>query len=129
MVHKMIACMVLLVALKSAAQSTQDAFPIRGFCIAAPKPAELGRFTKFIHEELATRNINTLILRVDFNFQYESYPNLRDSIALTRAEVTKLVDACKQHHIRVIPQINLLGHQSWAGKIGGLLKAFPDFDE
>jgi hypothetical protein len=29
----------------------------------------------------------------------------------------------------VIPQINLLGHQSWASTCGNLLKAYPDFDE
>ena len=59
-------------------------FPVRGFCIGAPKPDEVDRFVKFIHEELAPRSINTLILRVDFNYQYESHPELRDSIALSK---------------------------------------------
>lgn len=36
---------------------------------------------------------------------------------------------CQKHGIRIIPQINLLGHQSWAGSTGNLLKVYPEFDE
>jgi hypothetical protein len=107
----------------------ENTLPIRGFCIAAPQSDELDRFIKFIDEELAPRSVNTLILRVDYNFQYESHPELRDSSSLSKKEVRKLVEACKKHNIKIIPQVNLLGHQSWAGKIGNLLKVYPDFDE
>lgn len=106
-----------------------DIMPVRGLCIAAPSPAGLDRFIKFIGEELAPRNVNTLILRVDFNYQFESYPKLSDSVALSKADVKKLVDVCRKNNIRIIPQINLLGHQSWAGEIGNLLKEYPEFDE
>ncbi|QMW00508.1 family 20 glycosylhydrolase [Spirosoma foliorum] len=103
--------------------------PIRGFCIAAPQPKQLDTFIKFINEELAPRQVNTLILRVDFNYEFDSHPELRDSIALSKREVKKLVKACRQHNIRLIPQINLLGHQSWANKTTNLLRVYPDFDE
>ncbi|HEY9047350.1 MAG TPA: family 20 glycosylhydrolase, partial [Ohtaekwangia sp.] len=105
------------------------AFPTRGFCIAAPRPAGVDAFVKFIHEELATRQINTLILRVDYNYQYEHHPELRDSIALSKADVKKLVGAAREHNIRLIPQVNLLGHQSWASTTHNLLRAYPQFDE
>jgi hypothetical protein len=85
--------------------------PVRGFCIAAPQPDGLEEFIKFIDEELAPRNVNTLIVRVDYNYKYESHPELRDSIALSKKEVKKLVAVCKKHDIRIIPQVNLLGHQ------------------
>jgi N-acetyl-beta-hexosaminidase len=104
-------------------------FPVRGFCIGAPSAAQVDPFVKFINEELAPRTVNTLILRVDFNFQYTNHPELHDGGALSKADVKKIVEACKQHHIQVIPQINLLGHQSWANHVGGLLRAYPDFDE
>jgi len=104
-------------------------FPIRGFCIGAPKPDELDAFVKFIDEELATRKINTLILRIDYNYQYKSHPELRDSIALSRGDVNKILKTCKKHGIDIIPQINLLGHQSWANRTGGLLRVYPQFDE
>jgi hypothetical protein len=106
-----------------------DILPVRGFCIAAPQPGDLDRFIKFIDQELAPRNVNTLILRVDFNYQYESHPELSDSSALSKTEVQRLVAVCKKNKINIIPQVNLLGHQSWAGKIGNLLKVYPQFDE
>lgn len=103
--------------------------PVRGFCIAAPQSKDLNRFIKFINEELVTRSVNTLILRVDYNYQYESHPELRDSDALSKSDVKKLVETCRKNNIKIIPQVNLLGHQSWAGKIGNLLKVYPQFDE
>ncbi|CAL1517891.1 family 20 glycosylhydrolase [Chitinophaga sp. MM2321] len=106
-----------------------DTLPVRGFCIAAPSAEKLAPFLKFIHEELAPRHINTLVLRVDFNYQFKSHPELRDAGALSEQQVKQLVQACREHHIRIIPQINLLGHQSWAGTTTNLLKVYPDFDE
>lgn len=107
----------------------KDTLPTRGFCIGAPQSAEVDAFIKFITEELAPRKVNTLILRIDYNYQFESHPELRDPSALSKAEVKKMVDVCRKYQIRLIPQINLLGHQSWAGKLSGLLRVYPEFDE
>lgn len=103
--------------------------PVRAFCVGAPRPNSLPRFITFINEELAPNKINTLILRVDFNYQFETHAELRDSIALSKDEVKQLVKACRQNNIELIPQINLLGHQSWAGRLNNLLKVYPEFDE
>jgi N-acetyl-beta-hexosaminidase len=108
---------------------TGTELPVRGFCIGAPAPNEVAKFVKFINEELATRDITTLIVRIDFAYQYESHPELRDSVALSKADVRQIVNACKKNGIDVIPQINLLGHQSWAEKTGSLLRVYPQFDE
>jgi hypothetical protein len=107
----------------------EPALPVRGFCIAAPLPSGVDAFVKFIGDELVPRQINVLILRVDFNYQYDRHPELRDSIALSKQDVKKLVEICKRSNIRVIPQINLLGHQSWAATTYNLLRAYPQFDE
>jgi hypothetical protein len=48
---------------------------------------------------------------------------------LTKADVKQLVEVCRKNHIRLIPQINLLGHQSWASRTGNLLRVYPGFDE
>ncbi len=112
------------------AQTNLDSMlPIRGFAIAAPAPRELDAFIGFINAELGPRQVNTLILRVDYNFQYESYPELKESNGLSKEDVKKMVNACKANRIKIIPQINLLGHQSWAGSLGSLLRHYPDFDE
>ncbi|MFT3751064.1 MAG: family 20 glycosylhydrolase [Agriterribacter sp.] len=112
-----------------AQNNSDNTLPVRGFCIAAPLPAGVDSFIAFINNELAPRQVNTLILRVDFNYQFVSHPELRDSIALSAGDVKKMVTACKQHNIKLIPQINLLGHQSWANKTYNLLKVYPELDE
>jgi len=120
----------LFSSVSSVSQTMPDnTLPVRGFCIGGPKVSDVDAFVKFIAEELAPRKVNTLILRIDYNYQFESHPELRDSSSLSKADVRKLVEVCRSHQIRLIPQINLLGHQSWAGKVTNLLKVYPDFDE
>ncbi|MFZ6010456.1 MAG: family 20 glycosylhydrolase [Bacteroidota bacterium] len=108
---------------------TNSVIPVRGFCIVAPRPDQLDAFIQFLKKELVPRQVNTLILRVDYNYQFESHPELRDSIALSKADVKKLLQVCKENNISIIPQINLLGHQSWANRLNNLLRAYPQFDE
>ncbi|SFW32421.1 family 20 glycosylhydrolase [Chitinophaga sancti] len=114
----------------SYAQTQPDSvLPVRGFCIGSPSPSGLNEFIKFIDQELAPRQVNTLILRIDYNYKYESHPELRDENPLSKADIKKLVAVCKKNHIRLIPQFNLLGHQSWAGEVFYLLTRYPQFDE
>ena len=118
---------MLLVIGKNA--HSQDTLPVMGFCISAPLSTDIDAFVKFINEELVPRKVNTLILRVDYNYQFESHPELRDESALSKTDVKKLVDACRTNKIRIIPQINLLGHQSWAETVHNLLRVYPELDE
>lgn len=113
----------------SAEPAIDNQMPVRGLSIAAPKPQSVDQFVNFIENELATRQLNVLILRVDYNYQYQSHPELRDSVALSEKDVKKIVAVCKKQGIRIVPQINLLGHQSWAEGIGNLLQVYPEFDE
>ncbi|HUM65749.1 MAG TPA: family 20 glycosylhydrolase, partial [Chitinophagaceae bacterium] len=114
----------------STAQNVLDSLvPTRGLAIAAPPAYYVDSFNLFIEKELAPRHINTLILRVDFNYQFVSHPELRDSSALSKDQVKKIVSVCKKNNIRIIPQINLLGHQSWHTRTHNLLRVYPEFDE
>jgi hypothetical protein len=113
----------------SAQRNPETSFPVRGLAIAAPLPSYVDSFVLFIENELAPRHVNVLVLRVDYNYQYKTHPELRDSIALSEQDVKTIVKACRAHSIRIIPQINLLGHQSWANKPGKLLAVYPEFDE
>jgi hypothetical protein len=103
--------------------------PVRGFAIGAPSPDRVADFVDFINAELAPNHVNTLVLRVDYNFQYRTHPELRDEDALSRKDVRKIVKACRKGGIRVIPQVNLLGHQSWHIELTRLLEVYPQFDE
>ncbi len=113
-----------------AAQAKLDSLlPVRGFCIAAPSADGVNEFTKFIKKELAPAGVNTLILRVDYRYQYQSHPELVGENALSKDDVKKLVDVCKGSDIKLIPQFNMLGHQSWASELNLLLVEYPEFDE
>ena len=107
----------------------ESRLPVRGLAIAAPSVNGMDLFLKFIEEELAPARFNLLILRVDWNYAYESHPELRDANPLTKSDVKKIVNVCKKYGIRLAPQINLLGHQSWAKNTGNLLRVYPEFDE
>ncbi|MEO6836961.1 MAG: family 20 glycosylhydrolase [Ginsengibacter sp.] len=106
-----------------------DTLPVRGFEIVVPRPSGVDSFVTFIKKELIPRHVNTLVLRVDFSYQFKSHPELIDSFALSEKDVKKIVRACKQGDIKIVPQINLLGHQSWANRIDKLLSVYPQFDE
>jgi hypothetical protein len=103
--------------------------PVRGFCVSAPGPKSLDAFVTFVEKELAPRHVNTLIMRVDYRYQFKSHPEMADNGSLSGEEAKKLVAVCRTHRIRLIPHINLLGHQSWATTTGKLLKQHPEFDE
>src|SRR5579863_3269638 len=95
------------------AQSLDSIMPVRGFCIDIPRPSGVDSFVHFIDEDLTTRKVNTLFLLCDYHYQFKSHPELVDCFALSNAEVKKIVKACARHNIRIIPQIDLLGHQGW----------------
>jgi len=104
-------------------------FPVLGLCIAAPRHENVKDFETFIREDLAPLGVNTLILRVDYNYAYETHPELRNDDPLTKHDVKILVNTCKELNIQLIPQINLLGHQSWHSEAEKLLAVYPQFDE
>jgi hypothetical protein len=127
---------IVILCLTQTTLSAQDkanelnaALPVRGLAIAAPSVKGLDLFLKFIEEDLAPAHFNMLILRVDWNYAYESHPELRDANPLSKSDVKKIVAACKKHNIKIAPQINLLGHQSWAKTTHNLLRVYPEFDE
>lgn len=107
----------------------QEKLPVKGLCIAAPSKEYVNEFVQFIDDELGPDGINTLVLRIDFNYTYVSRPELRGNSPLTKKEIKDILAVCKKHNIDLIPQINLLGHQSWAEKTNKLLEVYPEFDE
>ncbi len=107
----------------------QSPYPARGLSVAAPFPEGMDEFVTFIDQDLNEAGVNVLILRVDWRYQYQSHPELIGENSLSKAEVNKLVNVCKKNGIRLIPHINLLGHQSWHSDLGKLLEVYPAFDE
>ncbi len=121
--------LLFLLVISMASIKGQSELEVRGLCIGAPSPGGVVQLVWFIEDELAPNDINTLVLRVDFNYAYESRPELRGENPLTRPHIKKIVAACNKNGVRLIPQVNLLGHQSWHSNPGKLLEVYPQFDE
>jgi len=106
-----------------------EVIPVRGLCVAAPSTEGVEQFIKFIKDELIPRKVNTLVLRVDYRYRYKSHPELIAENALTKKQVKEIVKACKKGGIKIIPQVNMFGHQSWFTKKNKLLEVYPQFNE
>ena len=111
------------------ADPIDELLPVRGLAIEAPSSRGLNDFLKFIEGDLVPAHFNLLILRVDWNYAYETHPELRDEHPLTKEDVKRIVAVCRNRGIRLVPQINLLGHQSWTKQTHALLREYPEFDE
>jgi hypothetical protein len=80
-------------------------------------------------EPLANSGINVIILEVDYNFAFKSHPELRRGTSpITREGARRFAALCKKHNIRLIPEFQSLGHQSWKAETFPLLTVHPDFD-
>ena len=108
-------------------KTIDEILPVRGFSISVPVSENTDAFVRFIDEELAPARFNMLVLLVDWNYAYETHPELAGK--LTKADVKKIVAVCRKHGIEIVPQINLFGHQSWDKHLGKLLTVYPEFDE
>ena len=103
----------------------------RGLCVFAPEPNEVDRFCSFIENTLVADKIDTLVLIVRYNYMFEKHPECRGDAPLSKEDVKKMVAVCRKHGIDLIPDMNLLGHQSIQGEKenDGLLRGHPEFDE
>jgi hypothetical protein len=95
----------------------------------APQTADVPLLVRFIREALPKEGVNVLVLEINYRYQYTSHPEVVDADALSKADVQAIVAASRAAGVRLIPLINLLGHQSWAEQTFGLLRAHPEFDE
>jgi hypothetical protein len=105
------------------------ALPVRGLHLMAPNKSEIPAFTAFIRETLPKAGVNTLILEFNFHFDFKSRPEFADATAPGKEDVRQIVQACRGAGVELIPQINCLGHQSWAKRNGRLLQKHPELDE
>jgi hypothetical protein len=103
--------------------------PVRGLHVYMGGKGDLDAWEGFIREALPREGVNLLVLEVNYDYAYTSYPQVAGRDALSRADVERVTGACREVGVEPVPQINCLGHQSWGGRSGGLLRAFPEFDE
>jgi hypothetical protein len=78
---------------------------------------------------LSKRGVNLLIVEVDYWYDYASHPELHLDNPVKKETVKALLAACRDKGIRLVPQFQSLGHQSWAEKTFPLLTKYPQLDE
>ncbi len=101
----------------------------RGLHVLDSGPGSLPQILRLIHEVLPAHKCNVLVYEIDYNFRFVSHPEIPGPGAWTRTEVGAMVEACREEGIRLIPEINCLGHQSWKKPPGELLAAHPEIEE
>jgi len=116
-------------ALLCAAAAAAQNFPVRGIHLSAPQPDEVGLAERFIKEALPKEGVNILVLELNYRYQFSKHPEVVDANALSPDDLKRLATASRTAGVRLIPMINLLGHQSWAKNTFGLLRGHPEFDE
>jgi len=104
---------------------------IKGICLSVPGNKDTDLIVRFIDEWLAPRNCNLLVLLTRYKYQFESHPECASPNAMTKENMIKIREACKRNNIKLIPKMNLMGHQSEKSKdsMDGLLRGHPEFDE
>jgi hypothetical protein len=103
--------------------------PVRAAMFNGISPGTLAPFLAFIRDDLPREEVNTLIFQIDYNYGFKSRPEMAAAQAFTEAQIKSLVQTCRTARVKLIPLVNCLGHQSWAGTTHRLLTAHPEFDE
>jgi len=113
------------------ADSKHADWSFRGICLGVPKQQDIEIFKRLITEVLPSYKCNTLVLLIRYRYQFKSHPNVADREPLTPTQAADIATLCRQSNIRIIPKMNLLGHQSGKEKSSelGLLRVYPEFDE
>lgn len=102
--------------------------PWRGIHTFLNNTDEVPLLERTIKEVLAPSGVNVLVLEVNYNFAYKSHPELTHEKAITKDDARALAALCREYGIRLIPQFNCFGHQSWATTTHALLQKYPELD-
>ena len=118
----------------------------KGIVLTAPLSNEIDDVIELIEKYLKPRGFNIIVMQLRYRFQFKRYPQVWGYDPLSYDDVKKLLSVCKKCNIKLIPKMNLIGHQSGfpneptdgilhghneklADIPDGLLRAYPDFDE
>ena len=112
----------------SCALPAKQSQPWRGVHILMTTQDKTEQLTEAIGG-LADLGINVIIAEINYGYEYQSHPQLQADNPSKKEQIKKLVVECRAHHIRLIPQFQCLGHQSWSKYTAPLLAKYPQFDE
>lgn len=96
----------------------------RGLHVYLSDREDLPVMIRALEEQLAPNGLNALVVEVDFNFQYQSHPELGSKSGMTKADVRQLLAVCRRHGIELIPQFQCFGHQGSRPNV--FLSTYPE---
>jgi len=99
-----------------------------GFHVMVESPADAQGLIAEI-PALAKLGVNLIVAEIDYNYEYVGHPELRSENPVSKETVKRLVGLCRGYGIRLVPEFQSLGHQSWEGQTFPLLVKYPQFDE
>jgi len=132
---RMALCLGLCFGLVDAAQAAEPSGGWRGVHVMAWGPAGgavgIPPLKRAIAEVLVPLGVNVIVYEVDYNFAFQSHPELRYPEVITQAQARDLAAFCRRHGVRLIPQFNCLGHQSWVRQkvVFPLMTNYPELEE
>jgi hypothetical protein len=105
-------------------QATPKEAMWRGVHLGLGDRSDLPVLHKTIKEVLVPRGVNTLVLEVNYGYEFQSHPELRQGGAMTREDARALAELCREQGVRLIPQFQCFGHQGERPNI--LLRNYPE---
>jgi len=132
-----IKCVLLIICLLSMACLAQDNLGVSAHGIKEPwRGVHLGIGNKTavvqltgVVPRLARLGVNVIVGEINYGYQYKSHPELARDNASDEKLIKNLLTVCRRHRVRLIPQFQCLGHQSWKKNTSPLLTNYPEFDE
>jgi len=101
----------------------------KGMHFSPLETKEFNSLEKFITDVMVPKELNALVLEINYSFKFESHPELAGT-GFDKNQARQLTKLCHQNNIRLIPLFNCIGHQSDGGKnTFALLQKYPQFDE
>lgn len=119
---------LLLISATSPLLATGQARPWLGVHVLMTSRDKTVQLTEVV-DQLADLGINAIVAEINYGYEYQSHPELRAGNASSKEQIAALVARCKKRHVRLIPQFQCLGHQSWRSRTFPLLLEYPQFDE
>ena len=122
-------CLGILFSCAGLQKAEREEAVWRGVHIRSPGGDGVPLLKRSIVESLVPMGVNVIVLEVNYDFEFDSHPELRARNILSKSDAAELTELCRQRGIRLIPLFNCLGHQSWSKNTFPLLEKYPEFDE
>ncbi len=127
--YTVLPCLILILSsISFCSADATEKYPWLGIHIMMDTGDKTEQLTDAV-KGLAKLGVNTIVAEINYGYEYQSHPNLRSPNAISKKQLKELLAQCRKNNIRLIPQFQCFGHQSWKGTTYPLLIQYPEFGE